>query len=72
MSGSGINEKIKNYAKECNFKNYTSDEIAWCSLFINWVAHKAGMKRSKSLAARSWLLVGSKTNHPEPGDIVVF
>lgn len=72
VSGTGINQKILNYAKDCDFRDYTSDETAWCSLFINWVAHKAGMKRSNSLAARSWLLVGTKTDHPEPGDIVVF
>ena len=53
VSEPGINEKIKNYAEEWDFKIYTSDETAWCSLFINWVAHKAGMKRSKSLAAKS-------------------
>lgn len=72
ISGPKANETILNYAKDCGFKDYTSDETAWCSLFVNWVAHKAGMKRSNSLAARSWLLEGVPTNHPEPGDIVVF
>ncbi|TDN88831.1 uncharacterized protein (TIGR02594 family) [Salegentibacter sp. 24] len=72
ISGAKTNEKILAYAKDCGFKDYTSDETAWCSLFINWVADKAGKKRSNSLAARSWLLEGVTTNHPEPGDIVVF
>ncbi|SDG82160.1 C40 family peptidase [Psychroflexus sediminis] len=72
VSGSGANEKIIQYAKDCNFIDYTSDETAWCSLFINWVAHKARVKRSHSLAARSWLLTGVPTDHPEPGDIVIF
>ncbi|MGY5851430.1 C40 family peptidase [Salegentibacter sp. F14] len=72
ISGAKSNEKILSYAKDCGFKGYTSDETAWCSLFINWVAHQAGMKRSNSLAARSWLLHGVAINHPEPGDIVVF
>lgn len=72
ISGPNANEQILKYAKDCGFKDYTSDETAWCSLFVNWVAHKAGMKRSKNLAARSWLLEGINTSNPEPGDIVVF
>ena len=72
VSGSGSNQTIMNYAKDCGFSDYKSDETAWCSLFINWVALKAGMQRTKSLAARSWLLVGKNTVQPEPGDIVVF
>lgn len=72
ISGPNANEQILKYAQDCGFDDYTSDETAWCSLFVNWVAHKAGMKRSKSLAARSWLLEGINTSNPEPGDIVVF
>jgi len=35
------------------------DEIAWCSAFINFCAFILGLTRSHSLAARSWLSVGS-------------
>ena len=72
IAGKNANKQILNYAKECGFQDYVSDETAWCSLFINWVAHRAGMKRSNSLAARSWLNVGMMIENPEPGDIVVF
>ena len=72
VSGSKANERILKYAKDCGFQDYTSDETAWCSLFVNWVAQKAGVKRSNNLAARSWLLAGVPTDHPEPGDIVIF
>lgn len=34
------------------------DEIAWCSAFVNYIAWLLRLPRSKSLGARSWLLVG--------------
>jgi uncharacterized protein (TIGR02594 family) len=36
-----------------------ADEIAWCSAFINYIAWLLGLPMSKSLAARSWLKVGT-------------
>lgn len=35
-----------------------NDETAWCSAFVNWICWLMGAPRSKSLAARSWLMVG--------------
>jgi uncharacterized protein (TIGR02594 family) len=35
-----------------------SDEVPWCSAFLNFVAWLLRLPRSKSLAARSWLSVG--------------
>ncbi|TRZ42412.1 TIGR02594 family protein [Robertkochia solimangrovi] len=72
IAGSGSNPDILKYAEDCGFKHYTSDTIAWCSLFANWVAFKSGFERSGDLLARSWLNVGSQIESPEPGDIVVF
>jgi uncharacterized protein (TIGR02594 family) len=37
----------------------TQDEVPWCSAFANYVAWLLRLPRSKSLAARSWLQVGS-------------
>jgi uncharacterized protein (TIGR02594 family) len=36
-----------------------SDEVPWCSAFMNYIAWLLRLPRSKSLAARSWLLVGA-------------
>ena len=72
VKGSQHSPQIMKYAKEAGFENYKSDETAWCSLFANWVAHKAGLERSNNLTARSWLNVGLPIDNPEPGDIVVF
>jgi uncharacterized protein (TIGR02594 family) len=35
------------------------DQTAWCSAFVNFCCFVLGLPRSKSLAARSWLLVGT-------------
>lgn len=50
------------------------DEIAWCSAFANAVAWLLDLPRSKSLAARSWLLVGEPIvlERAEPGDVVIL
>lgn len=36
-----------------------NDETAWCSAFVNYVCWLLRLPRSKSLAARSWLAVGT-------------
>ena len=35
-----------------------TDEVPWCSAFVNYVAWLLRLPRSKSLGARSWLAVG--------------
>ena len=52
-----------------------SDEVAWCSAFLNYCAWLLRLPRSKSLMARSWLQVGRPINFNEakPGfDVVVL
>ena len=51
------------------------DEVAWCSAFVNYVAWLLRLPRSKSLAARSWLEVGTPIDIEEakPGfDVVII
>lgn len=51
------------------------DETAWCSSFANAVAWMLRLPRSKSAAARSWLLVGQAITlaQASPGfDVVVL
>ncbi len=72
ITGSEHNPEILKYAAEAGIAGVTTDEIPWCSTFINWVAWKAGLQHSKKANARSWLNVGMKVSSPEPGDIVVF
>lgn len=51
------------------------DQTAWCSAFVNFICHVLGLPRSRSLAARSWLLVGRSIalTDAEPNfDVVVL
>ena len=66
------NPTVLNYFKETNHKWVTTDETAWCSAFLNWVALKAKKIGSGKLNARSWLYVGTKITKPKIGDVVVF
>jgi uncharacterized protein (TIGR02594 family) len=73
ISGDLHNQNIIDYAKESDFGWVNDDETPWCSIFVNWVAQKCGLKSSRQANARSWLLVGQKVDHePEPRDVVIF
>jgi len=70
--GEEDNQTIVNYAKEAGFSWVDNDETPWCSIFMNWVALRAGYERSDKANARSWLNVGEKVESPVTGDVVVF
>jgi uncharacterized protein (TIGR02594 family) len=60
---------------ELEDKSIQSDEVAWCSAFVNYVTFLLGLPRSKSLAARSWLLVGTPVALADAKpdcDVVIF
>jgi uncharacterized protein (TIGR02594 family) len=38
------------------------DDVPWCSAFVNYIAWLLRLPRSKSLAARSWLGIGSSVS----------
>lgn len=50
------------------------DETPWCSAFVNFIHWLWHLPRSRSLAARSWILVGISTElrTARVGDIVVL
>lgn len=51
------------------------DSVPWCSAFTNYVAWLLRLPRSKSLAARSWLTVGTPIGllDAKPGfDVVIL
>ncbi len=70
--GEKHNPEVLKYAKDTNIAGVTTDEIPWCSTFVNWVSWKAGLQISGKANARSWLNVGTKVTEPEPGDVVVY
>lgn len=71
-SSSHHNPRIVAYAREIGYGGIQDDETAWCSIFANWCALKAGLPYSGKVNARSWLDVGKSVDDPEPGDIAVF
>lgn len=71
-AGVNHNDKIVQMFHEIGHRWVTTDETAWCSCFVNWLAWSLKLKRSDKLDARSWLNVGSGVKEPLPGDIVVF
>ncbi|WP_407925443.1 NlpC/P60 family protein [Geomonas terrae] len=48
----------------------TSDEVPWCSAFVNWCLKQVGITGTNSAAATSWLHWGQITG-PCPGAIAV-
>lgn len=72
IPGPKSNDRIIEY-DSCTTLRATSDEIPWCSAFINWCAKKAGAKGTGSALARSWLVWGiDVTNQPMQGDLVIL
>ena len=72
IKGTVHSKRILEYAEKSGFTWVNDDETPWCSIFMNWLAKKAGLKQSGSAMARSWLNVGEVVNNPEPGDVVIY
>lgn len=70
-SGSAATQRIIEYHATTTLKA-TSDEVSWCSSFVNWCVVQAGLRGTNSAAARSWLNWGHVVADPKEGDIVVF
>ena len=71
VKGAKHNPRIIEYHKTTTLKG-TTDEIPWCSSFVNWVMKQAGYPGTNSAAARSWLQYGQRLAAPVPGCIVVL
>lgn len=71
ITGVEANKRIVEYAATTTLKA-TSDEVAWCSAFVNWVLKQAGMYYTRSASARSWLKGLAQIPEPMPGCVVVF
>ena len=65
------NPRIVEYAAHTSL-GAKSDEIPWCSSFVNWCMAQARVKGTGSAAARSWLDWGVKLEQPVTGCVAVF
>ena len=71
VAGAGANPEIVKYHAETRL-HATSDEIAWCSSFVNAMFAWNGIEPTRSAAARSWLKWGVKLDKPRIGCVVVL
>ena len=70
VAGSRHNPRILEYHASTTL-HAQSDEIAWCSSFVNWVLRQAGYRGTDSAAAASWIHWGV-TGPMEEGAILVI
>lgn len=73
----GLNENaapgpIKDFIKRSAGIDIDPRVTPWCAAFVNAVLGAQGVKGNGSLAARSFMQFGMKTDDPKPGDIVVL
>jgi len=71
FAGEKHNARILEYHRATTLKA-TTDEVAWCSSFVNWVVEQCGIVPTKSAAARSWLNWGKPIATPVLGCIVIL
>ncbi|CAB4173770.1 TIGR02594, TIGR02594 family protein [uncultured Caudovirales phage] len=71
VPGAESNPRITQYASATTLAA-SSDEVPWCSSFACWCLEQAGIKSTRSAAARSWLDWGQVLEQPREGAIVVF
>jgi uncharacterized protein (TIGR02594 family) len=64
------NKRILEY-HSCTFLKFSTDEIPWCSSFINWVFKQCNIRNTHSAAARSWLKWGYECA-PVDGCVVIL
>jgi uncharacterized protein (TIGR02594 family) len=73
-TGSASNPVILAWARETGLdRDYRSDDVAWCGLFVATVVRRAGFEPvAAPLWARNWAAFGTKADRPSLGDILVF
>ena len=71
IAGDGNNPRIVEYHQTTSLRA-TTDEVSWCSSFVNWCCRQAGVAGTDSAAARSWLRWGEQLKQPVEGCVVVF
>lgn len=71
LSAGENNERITEYNALAGLPGY-DDKVSWCSSFVNWCMHEAGIVGTGSALAKSWLTWGQALESPLPGCIVVL
>jgi uncharacterized protein (TIGR02594 family) len=71
--GSANNPRVLEYHATTSGKA-SSDDVPWCSSFVNWSMEQAGYKGTDNAMARSWSNWGEAVpkGQVKPGDVIVF
>lgn len=65
------NKRILEYHASTTLKART-DEVPWCSSFVNWVMSQSGIKGTNNALAKSWATWGMEASIPFKGAIAVI
>ncbi|MDO6762361.1 TIGR02594 family protein [Agarivorans sp. 1_MG-2023] len=71
IPGAQHHERILEYHSSTTLKA-TTDEVPWCSSFVNWCLLASGLGGTNSAAARSWLNWGIELSQPALGCVTVL
>ena len=71
IPGPEHNPRIIEYGKAVHL-DVSTDEIPWCSDFVNWLFMELKMERTKSARARSWLRWGIPLQHAALGAVCIL
>lgn len=72
IAGAGTNPRIAAYFRRAGHPEIRDDETAWCAAFVGACLEDAGLKSTRSLAARSYLTWGAAIEQPVPGAVTVL
>lgn len=72
IPGPKHNPRVLEYFAKVGHSWVKDDETAWCAAFVGFCLESAGLSSTRALNARSYLTIGTPTNSPEPGDLVVL
>lgn len=64
--------RILQYAKETGISGITTDQDAWCGVYLAWCCKQAFLNYPISPSARAWLGIGDATDDLYDADIVVY
>ena len=70
--GRSDNPRIVDYFRRVGHANVQDDETPWCAAFVGACLERAGLRSTRSLAARSYLDWGVEASAPSFGAIVVL
>lgn len=66
------NPRVVAYYRDAGFPMIRHDSVPWCAAFVGAMLHRAGVRPSGSLLARSYLAWGRPLAMPRLGCIVVL